>query len=420
MKSSFLNKVLLFLSGLLALSLFAKESITTFIFIGFVVLLAVQVVVDPEKRGLYFSTRKNRFVVVLAIYFFLGLLGVLLNPESKVGYLTRLAPFLLASFLIFHNQSSKKSFSIFIRAFILGNLLLLLSLDFLAIYDMVKDNSLFVELGDKKYYRFLYTRYTKGDYFSHIYLSTYTLLTLVLTHQFNYMSKKAKWILTVYLLIHLFMMGSRAVVISLIAASLLFLVIASIRKAKYLKYLLTLLLGLLLLFGTAYIFKDTIFFNRYSQVYEWYGKRDKVLERNYSINKRLKIYIIGSSFFKTKSIEIEGTGIVDQEIEKRYHERFKDSFNFKTETYNAHNQYIHNFIDWGYLGILVLLLLLYFLIHDAARKKYFWILFFWLFFTILLGMESFLIRQRGIMLFIIFGSLLISKNHSESITENEG
>jgi hypothetical protein len=405
--------------SLLALSLFAKESINTIIFIAFIILLIVQLIVDHKKRTLYLTSLKNRYVIALVIYFILGLIGVLINPESKTGYLIRLAPFLLASFFIFHNHSSRGSFSIFVKTFILGNLLLLLFLDFMAVYDMIKDNSLFVELGDKKYYRFLYTRYTMSDYFSHIYLSAYTLLTLILVHQFNYLTKKAKWILTFYLLIHLFMMGSRAVVISLIVASLLFLVIASIMKAKYFKYLLSLVLGLFLLSSVAYIFKDTILFNRYSQVYEWYGKRDKVLERNYSINKRIKIYIIGSSFFKTKSVEINGTGIVDKQIEKRYNEKFKDSFNFKTETYNAHNQYIHIFIDWGYIGVLLLLFLLYLLIKDAASKRFLWIMFFWLFFAILLSMESFLIRQRGIMLFIIFGCLFISKDNPESTIKNE-
>lgn len=419
MKSHLSNKILPLAFSLLALSLFAKESINTIIFIAFIILLIVQLIVDHKKRTLYLTSLKNRYVIALVIYFILGLIGVLINPESKTGYLIRLAPFLLASFFIFHNHSSRGSFSIFVKTFILGNLLLLLFLDFMAVYDMIKDNSLFVELGDKKYYRFLYTRYTMSDYFSHIYLSAYTLLTLILVHQFNYLTKKAKWILTFYLLIHLFMMGSRAVVISLIVASLLFLVIASIMKAKYFKYLLSLVLGLFLLSSVAYIFKDTILFNRYSQVYEWYGKRDKVLERNYSINKRIKIYIIGSSFFKTKSVEINGTGIVDKQIEKRYNEKFKDSFNFKTETYNAHNQYIHIFIDWGYIGVLLLLFLLYLLIKDAASKRFLWIMFFWLFFAILLSMESFLIRQRGIMLFIIFGCLFISKDNPESTIKNE-
>jgi hypothetical protein len=419
LKSHLSNKILPLAFSLLALSLFAKESINTIIFIAFIILLIVQLIVDHKKRTLYLTSLKNRYVIALVIYFILGLIGVLINPESKTGYLIRLAPFLLASFFIFHNHSSRGSFSIFVKTFILGNLLLLLFLDFMAVYDMIKDNSLFVELGDKKYYRFLYTRYTMSDYFSHIYLSAYTLLTLILVHQFNYLTKKAKWILTFYLLIHLFMMGSRAVVISLIVASLLFLVIASIMKAKYFKYLLSLVLGLFLLSSVAYIFKDTILFNRYSQVYEWYGKRDKVLERNYSINKRIKIYIIGSSFFKTKSVEINGTGIVDKQIEKRYNEKFKDSFNFKTETYNAHNQYIHIFIDWGYIGVLLLLFLLYLLIKDAASKRFLWIMFFWLFFAILLSMESFLIRQRGIMLFIIFGCLFISKDNPESTIKNE-
>ncbi len=411
-------RIEVFLAVLVAATLFAKESFNSFFFISFIFFVALQIFMNGKKRKLYFKTLSNRFVLLLIIYFLLGLVGLYLNPNSKENYLIRLLPFLLASFVMTYNRTSNHNFLFFIKAFILGNLVLLLVLDFWAIYDMIKNHSLFVEVEGRQFYRFLYTRYTDVEYFNHIYLSVYTLLTLVLIHQFNFLHKTAKWVLTLYLLLHIFMMGSRAVVISIIVASILFLVIASVMKVRFLKYLLSLVLGLLLLFGAAYLFKDTILFNRYSQVYEWYDNSDKVLERNYSINKRIKIYIIGSSFFKTKSFEITGTGIVDQQIETRYNEMFKDSFNFETETYNAHNQYIHVFIDWGYLGVLVLVLLLYFLIKDAYRKKYLWILFFWLFFLILLSMESFLIRQRGIMLFVLFGSLLISKETNTPAIEN--
>ena len=113
-------------------------------------------------------------------------------------------------------------------------------------------------------------------------------------------------------------------------------------------------------------------------------------------------------FFSTKSFEINGTGIVDQSIERRYNEMFKNSFGFNTETYNSHNQYINNFIDWGYLGVLLLIILLGILVRRSILSKAYWLAFFWIFFAFLLMMESALIRQRGIMLFVILGGITLS------------
>ena len=210
------------------------------------------------------------------------------------------------------------------------------------------------------------------------------------------------------------MMGSRAVVIAMLFAAILYLTIASVRNKKFIKFLLSFFAIVMLLFSVAYIFRDTVFFNRYSQVYEWYENKDLLLKRNTSINKRFKIYVIGGSFFSEKTFSIDGTGIVEDEIQKKYNTSFSDDFSFRTETYNAHNQYINNFIDWGYLGILVLLLMLVLIIKICLQQKLYWVAYFWLFFVFLLTMESVLIRQRGILLFVLFFSLFASYPNDSS------
>lgn len=403
------DKVTFSIFGILALSLFAKESINTFIFICLVLAIIV-LAVKNRTMGSLLKLLKKPFSLLCISYFILGCIGFMVNNESNSGYLLRLMPILLCPLLIFYGKFmlEHQKIILFIKLFVLGNIILLGVLDVWAIVDMIANQSLFVEIEGRVYYRFLYTRFTQGDYFNHIYLSIYTFLSLLLTFQFSLVKKKMRLLLALYFLLHLFMLGSRAVVIAMIVSSLVFLVLAAFKNRKYVKYLMGLLTGLILLSLLAYQYKDTVLFNRYSQVFEWYAKKDMILERDYSVNKRLKIYIIGSSFFSTKSFEINGTGIVDQSIERRYNEMFKNSFGFNTETYNSHNQYINNFIDWGYLGVLLLIILLGILVRRSILSKAYWLAFFWIFFAFLLMMESALIRQRGIMLFVILGGITLS------------
>ncbi|WP_425235169.1 O-antigen ligase family protein [Ulvibacterium sp.] len=345
------------------------------------------------------------------LYFLLGIVGLLVNADSNLDYQTRLIPFLfvpLFAIIFMTNEKFKKKF---LQFFIVGCIALLVFLDLWAIYDMVSERSLYVKINGRMYYRFLYTRYTGGGYFSHIYLSSYSVFSIVALFLLKNVNKSPKYFAAIYLLLHLFMLGSRAVVIALLLAGFAQLAISAFKSRKHFLRLIIFTGIVLGLFTSAYIFRDTVLFNRYSQVFEWTEKRDLLLERNNSINKRVKIYVIGASFFDTKSFEIDGTGIVDKAIANRYESTFKDYFSFKTETYNAHNQYIHNFVDWGYLGIFLLISLLFVLFKQASIPGSAPLLFFWIFFVFLLLMESVLIRQRGILLFVFASSLTMANYH---------
>ena len=406
MKQQPLEKISLYLCGISLLALFAKESIGTFCFIAFAFFALLFLIKYREKN--HFDTIFISITVLMVAYFTLGIIGVIVNGESSTAYLVRLVPFCVAPILLLYFRLQQQHIVTFSKLFLAGNLILLLALDFYAIVEMVAEGSLYVTQGNYKFYRFMYTRYTTGEYFSHIYLSAYSFLSLILIMQYAPFQRKINHILIGYLLVHLFMMGSRAVVIAMLCAAILYLTIAAIRDRKYVKYLLSFFGIVLVLFSVAYVFKDTVFFNRYSQVYEWYENKDLLLKRNTSVNKRFKIYVIGASFFSEKSFSIDGTGIVENKIQQRYKTSFSDEFSFKTETYNAHNQYFNNFIDWGYTGILILLLLLILIVQITLKQKLYWIAYFWLFFAFLLTMESVLIRQRGILLFILFYALFSS------------
>lgn len=417
MKNLNLKNCLVILGCITIFGLFLKENISAILFIGFIFFSLVNLI-EKKKKNIILQRTSKIIIVLMVAYFLIGVTGVIINPESKKNYLTRLLPFLFSPFLFYIFQDLRNKNMLFIKCFVLGNIILLVFLDISAIIDMITNQSLFIVKEGREYYRFLYTRYTNPNYFNHIYLSLYTFFSAILIYQFKLTTSRLKWITLTYFFIHLFMIGSRAMIISILFGSLIYLFILAIIKKKHLKYLFIYIFCIASLFSITYVFKDTLLFNRYSQVFEWYGKRDNILERNYSINNRIKIYILGASVINEGNGGIQGTGIAEEKIKNTYSKKFKNEFPFKTKTYNTHNQFINNYIDWGYAGLITLSLLLILVIKQAIEKQNYALAFFWISFTLLLMMECILYRQRGIMLFVIFFALLENTSKSNILNPN--
>lgn len=393
-------------SVLVVFTLFFKENLNSMALIVFVTFTLV--LQYRSKHTSFFFHRKTLMVVIpLLLYFILALIGFVSNPESNGDYLVRLLLFLIAPLCYYFFQRVTGSKKIVIVAFVIATSLFLVFLDSLALWDMISAKSVYVEQNGRKYYRFIYTRLTQ-DYFNHIYLSTYIVMAIMLLLQFKpIQNRKISGILIAYFLFHLLILSSRAVIISGLIGGLILFVILSIKNRKKLKYLLYLLVFLLLSSAIVYQYRDTLLLNRYSQVFDLYTNREKILQRNYSVNNRIKVYIIGASLLKEKSLYgINGTGLSYKIIKEQYDTAFKDDFPFETSTFNTHNQYINNFIDWGIMGLLLTLWLLYKPIAAAFNARQYWMAVFWVSFVFVLTMESFLIRQRGIVFFIMFYTLM--------------
>lgn len=403
-----LRHALVMFAVLIFATLFLKENINSMAIIGFSVLLLAYTLFSKDFR-LGNGKKALRDGLPLIVYFILALLGFLINKESNDKYLLRLLPFLISPLFIYYFSRFPKSKKKVLTGFVVATLLFLLFLDILAIRDMIDLKSLYVIQDGREYYRFIYTRFTR-DYFNHIYLSTFILMSGFLVLQFKPLrSLYARWAIILYLLFHLLILSSRAVIISLVLASLIFLLFYCLQNKRKFKYLILFVLGFIVSSLVVYNFKDTLLLNRYSQIFEFYDNEDRILQRNYSINNRIKVYLIGASLFKDPSYyDLNGTGLSYKTIREQYDSAFKSDFPFETNTFNTHNQYINNFIDWGIIGLLLTVYLLYKPIRASLKSKEYWLLIFWSSFAFILLMESFLIRHRGIIFFVLFYSLFLT------------
>lgn len=108
-----------------------------------------------------------------------------------------------------------------------------------------------------------------------------------------------------------------------------------------------------------------------------------------------------------------GVGIanVQKELNACYIEKKFDSILFFKKTYgtnfNSHNIYLHTFVASGIFGVLIFVLSIIILLLIALkRRNIFLLLFLFLFYTQGLT-ESLLYREKGILLFVFFSSLLL-------------
>src|SRR5690606_37704802 len=162
--SSKIERILFLLSVGVMFSLYFKENLNSLFLIAFSVVLIVQMLNRNQ-----FPLQKEQLVisVPMIIYLLLAVVGSFVDNGSNLNYVVRLIPFAMTPLFIYYFSSIKIKLKLeLVGSFIIGNLILLFVLDLLAIYDMVKNNSLFVELEGRNYYRFLYSRFTL-DYFNH-------------------------------------------------------------------------------------------------------------------------------------------------------------------------------------------------------------------------------------------------------------
>ncbi len=403
-----LNKAITGAMVLLVATLFLKENINSMA----IILVSILILILIIKKAGYKSFSDKEMLwygLPLVLYFVLAITGLLLNQNSNGTYVLRLVPFLIAPLLLYAFQKFPESRDVVIRYFIAATVVFLLFLDLLAIRDMLLSHSLYVVHEGRTYYRFMYTRFT-GEYFNHIYLSTYILMAIFLVLQFK--SFRRKYIrlgILCFFACHLLLLSSRAVIIAVLLGGFLVLTYISIRDRRKVKNLILLIAGLAAAVLLVYAFRNTLLLNRYSQAFELYEHQDRILQRNYSINNRIKVYIIGASLLSEPRLYgINGTGLSYDIIRDKYNTTFREEFPFETSTFNTHNQFINNFIDWGIPGLVFTAFLLYRPVATAYKRKQYWLLTFWLSFVFILAMESFLIRHRGIVFFLLFYALLVA------------
>lgn len=283
----------------------------------------------------------------------------------------------------------------------------------------------FKSIGAPLFHFFYYSEFI---FFHHpTYFSMYILLSITII--FNFVLNKVEYnfklfknclfIEILFLIFVLFLVSSKAGIISFIAIVLLFctIVISKVKKAKTVVFSIGGLITLILIF----IFANPRFIDGIKEVKNTFLKPktetsgQTINFQLESVNNRLIIWNYSLDIAKENFWFGIGAGDIKDELIKTYKKHnLSDAANLK---FNVHNQYLETLIGQGIFGLIwLLLLLLWPLILSIKRKNILGIGFITIL-SINFMFESMLNTQAGVVFFAFFYCFLFITEPKKDIEQ---
>lgn len=332
--------------------------------------------------------RNLKFSNWVMLYYGMLIVGVAYTENRAEGFkvLEGTASF-LAFPIIF---MSKELLSVRIKKYVIDTFLLATSL--FCFYTYIK--SLFYPK------EFFYNNTLTFDLIHHSYFGLFCsfaiLVVLVKLVKAKSIKIKAFYaFLILFLSFYLLLLGARTSLFATLIATIIFLLFTTAISSKLKKYTGTLLI-LFLCVGALIISGDK------KLKYRYYHLLEK------SLDNRVNLWQASLSVIEENPIFGVGTGDASTELLKEYEQR-KLSEPF-TRKYNAHNQYLDSTIRIGIIGSFPLALYLLSSLYLALKDKELLHIVFLCIFIIACFTEVLLIRQKGIVFFMLFNTLFLVTN----------
>jgi len=332
------------------------------------------------------------------------------NVNNGFKNLEKYLSFLVFPILISTIKISKEQLKHILLVFAITTLLLFIVAILIATYNSIETKSFIIynPLNKVNENYFFYHRLSKNVGFHAIYLGILMVFSNVIFIENLISTKKNKSLLVIAIAITsigIILLQSFSVIFSYIIILLSFIIYYYKNISFKSKILLFIISTFIILFSIKIFIKKAKTFNQNFLLYTF---SDDIDNRNWnSLNIRLAKWEC--------AIEVAhenfplGTGLGCQQIQlnKKYNEKgFVIGMDKK---FSTHNQYLHNLVQTGILGLIILLLLYYLSIYTAIKTKnlVFLSLAILLIFTSVT--ENILSRNKGIVLFVFFISLFSKK-----------
>lgn len=262
-----------------------------------------------------------------------------------------------------------------------------------------------------------YLNYTYFSVLIHAnYFSMYIVLSIYLlyrqTLRYFYTTRKLSFLnicLIIFLLIVIFLLQSRAAILSFFAA-IIFEIVYNFTQPGFRK--LKIAITFIFIVGSIFVLIKS---ERFNSIFQ--PKKDVSYEHLKSDNLRLRIWEEAMPLIKENWMFGVGTGDLNDEFKKIYSEElYKLSGN---KYHNFHNEFLET---WGRNGIFTLLLLIFLLFSPFFYKRNYKgnrvLLVFCIILIINFTFESMLVRLNGVLFFALFYSLFHINITHPSPTKN--
>ena len=369
------------------------------------------------KRNQFYRIIQTREIILFFIFYFFLVVGVIYSTNISEGLLkleTQISLIVFPIFLGSRENINKKFSTKILYSFSFGCIIAGLICFVIATYKFLVTEELYIinAFGSKQNIYF-YNNFSEVLDIHPSYLSIcFSIASLFILNQFLFKKevkyKKTHLFLFLFLIIINLMLASKAGILSftLIYIGYLLLILKKSSKKKVIR----LFFIPIIIFTIFFCFNSTLS-GRFTQ---GISSLEDVVLNDKKINDPVGIryHLWETSFYASKENFFFGTGTGNVRT-ILYEECIKRNFFSDCEMMrgmNSHNQYLNILIANGIVGLILFILILFYLFKKAIKKDKTIFLIFLLLFVINMFFESLLQREKGIILFMSFTSLLIANS----------
>lgn len=356
------------------------------------------------------SFKSNRIIALLPLLFILYVCGLLITTQLNDGLtiVARKIPFLLLpiAFIVVNRKITNREFHIILLTLLLSCLAVSVFCYVRAIINIVQNHTIIYPNEVYKLYYFSYTPLTEP--FEPIYLSLFSNLAFLIALQSPLIKNTTlKYFIAAYLGLFIILIAAKSGIVSFVI--ILFILVIRRQNKKIVSYVSLLLLIPLFIFATLkFPFLKERFIT--SLTFNYAEENGAVWNSN---TLRLAIWSSAVEAIKKKPLLGYGTGVGQVALEQAYLDKgfvfglyYKNHTEWNIPQYVAHNEFLSTALDLGLVGLSVLVLIFGFGFFYAVKSKDNLAIGFMVIIFITCCVESMLLRQKGLVFFSFFYSLI--------------
>ncbi len=396
--SKYKKKIGFFLLILLVLTIPLKEDINTKIFIS---LTAFSLFFAIKERS--FNIKKLKNYLPFLIFYLFVILSLTYSSNIKYGIdlSVKLLPLIALPFIFSVIEISRKEFFILIKIIIGWVLILALFSHYTVIKKLIDNNDILYNIVRMEYsYKALADEAIgiHRSYYAYYVITTVIFLTFLTF--FKKYKKALLFLAILYLSFFVFHLSVRTALLGLFVVINLFILLYYIKQNKLKRGITYLILFYIIVAVTGYNVRVTRY--RFQQIFGFtFHNGPRHDDGQDKLNQWKSSIDANNNFFFGNGIGDAKESIIDSYVK---HKMFKDA----NRKFNAHNQYIQTYVGLGILGLLLLFWIFYYYFIFFIKNKFYLGYMFMVVSGILFITESYLERQKGVVIFTLFICLFVN------------
>jgi len=405
------KRTFIFLASFVSISLFLKAG-----FLSVSVILFVLYSLFNLRSAIRDQIKIHKILLLPILLYLICVLWILFtnNFEGATTIVGRKIPMLLFPFcfMLINKNLSSKDLQIILGVFLLGCLLCSLICYGYALFNIIQHKSIIDPNSDHTAYYFTYISLAESVDMDPIYLGLYCNFAFVIAIKTPFVKNLLiRNLIVIYLGIFIILLASKIGIITLVLTSFL-LLITKTNKGT-LSYILLVLLIPAFLLG---IYKSPYLKERFT-VSTQFNYTDPDGSHWSSTTARMAIWSCAVEAIKRRPVLGYGTAAGQDGLETIYKEKEFALGIFWA--YNPHNEFLTTMLDSGVVGLGSLCMMLILSFTSSIKSKDMLAIYFVIIIALCFCVESILLRQKGIIFFSFFYSLLFWYVNHTGETDSE-